>query len=66
MSKSTNKPVIVSVRAQELLQFLDTCRGRPVLYGLYFLLVNLYFARSNYMPVLYLGLARFALFHLGI
>ena len=39
MSKGPNKPVVITGKAQELLQFFDTCRDRPVLHGLDFLLI---------------------------
>ena len=60
MSKRPNKPIVVVGKAQELLQFLDACRGRPVLYELYFLLIYLQLAIAHYISeVLYLRLAKF-------
>ena len=47
MNKGPNKHVIILGKAQELLQFLDAGRGRPVLHRLYFILVHLQFARAH-------------------
>ena len=41
MSKRPNKPVVIVGQGQEMLQFLNTGRCRPVLHGLHFLLVHL-------------------------
>ena len=67
MSKGPNKPAIVAGKAQEFLQFLDACRGRPVLHGLKFLLIYLQFARDHNMTeILDLRLAKSIFFHFGI
>ena len=63
MSKGPNKPVLIAHKAQELLQFLDTHRGRPVFHRIHFLLIYLQYARAHNMSkIFHLRLAKFTFF----